>query len=105
MWTICAAPTTAISGTATRQTLTEIYKDIQTEENPETEERLDDMQSQIDDLQDQIDGIEGGGGSGGGSGGDDPGGGGSGGDGWIHQIDGVTQATGTVNFVTITQGA
>lgn len=28
------------------------------------------------------------------------GGGGSGGDGWIHQIDGVTHETGTVNFVT-----
>lgn len=87
-------------GTATRQTLTEIYKDIQVEENPETEQKLDDLQSQIDDLQDQIDDIEGGGGSGG-SGGDDPGGGGSGsGDGWIHQVDGVTQATGTINFVT-----
>lgn len=29
------------------------------------------------------------------------GGGGSGGDGWIHQIDGVTQETGTINFVSI----
>ena len=88
-------------GTATRQTLTEIYKDVQPEENPETEEKLDDLQNQIDDLQDQIDDIVDSGGSGGGSGGDDPGGGGSGGgDGWIHQVDGVTQATGTINFIT-----
>lgn len=29
------------------------------------------------------------------------GGGGTGGDGWIHQIDGVTQGTGTINFIAV----
>jgi uncharacterized membrane protein YgcG len=45
-----------------------------------------------------------GGSSGGGSGGGGSGGGGSGGgsgDGWIHQIDGVTVSGGTINFVTV----
>ena len=70
-------------GTAVRQSLTRIYKDAQgTEvENPATEAEIESLRDRIGGIEDQIDGIVSG-------------------EHWIHQMDGVTLAAGTVNFVT-----
>ena len=73
-------------GTAVRESLTRIYKDARgadssQEENPATEAEIESLRERVDGMQDQIDGIVSG-------------------EHWIHQMDGVTLAAGTVNFVT-----
>lgn len=73
-------------GTAARQSLTRIYKDVQEtedEEDPATEQELDDIRDRIGDIQSQIDGM-------------------AGIDDWVHQIDGTTVHSGTINFITVT---
>ncbi len=73
-------------GTAARQSLTRIYKDVQEtedEEDPATEQELDDIRDRINDIQSQIDGM-------------------AGIDDWVHQIDGTTVHSGTINFITVT---
>ena len=80
-------------GTAIRQSLTRIYKDVQEtedEEDPATEAEIEHLENRIDHIGDQIGGIQ------------------NqidhmvGIDNWIHQIDGTTVDGGTINFVTVT---
>ena len=75
-------------GTQVRQTLTKITKDVEefAVEDPATKEEIDGINSDIEnikdditDIQNQID---------------------AGLDGWTHQVNGITQKTGTINFVT-----
>ena len=73
-------------GTAVRESLTRIYKDARgadssQEENPATEAEIESLRERVDGMQDQIDGIVSG-------------------EHWIHQMDGVTLTSGTVNFIT-----
>lgn len=75
-------------GTAARKTLTKITKEVEefAVDDPATKEEIDGINSDIEnikdditDIQNQID---------------------AGLDGWTHQVNGITQKTGTINFVT-----
>ena len=91
-------------GTAARQSLTRIYKDVQEteeEEDPATEAEIENLEGLIEDLGDQLGDFQD-------QVGDQIGGlqeqidSMIGTDNWIHQIDGTTVDGGTINFITVT---
>lgn len=73
-----------ILGTAARQSLSKIYKDVEVvvEEDTPTKDEVEDIRDEVEDIKDIVDKWDGGG------------------DGWTHQINGDTVTGGTINFVT-----
>ncbi len=72
-------------GTQARQSLTRIYKDVTGAAGAATTEEMNKLQNNVNDLWEYVDDMAS-----------------NHGGAWIHQIDGVTSNTGTINFITVT---